>query len=44
MAVERVEWLMRCAVQALEAAGVDYAVIGGNVVAAWELTWSKLDN
>jgi len=35
MAVERVERLLRSVVDALEAAGLDYAVIGGNAVAAW---------
>lgn len=35
MAVERVELLLQRATTALAAAGVPYAVIGGNAVAAW---------
>ncbi len=35
MAVERVEKLLMRVTAALEAAGVPYAVIGGNAVAAW---------
>jgi hypothetical protein len=35
MAVERVERLLLRVTQALDAAGVPYAVIGGNAVAAW---------
>lgn len=35
MAVERVEKLLRAVTGALDAAGVRYAVIGGNAVAAW---------
>ena len=35
MAVERVEQRLRMATAALDAAGIPYAVIGGNAVAAW---------
>lgn len=35
MAMERVEQRLRKATAALDAAGVDYAVVGGNAVAAW---------
>lgn len=35
MAVERVERLLRTVTLALDAAGIRYAVIGGNAVAAW---------
>lgn len=35
MAVNRVERLLRKSTQALDGAGVPYAVIGGNAVAAW---------
>ncbi len=38
MAVERVERLLRKLTDALNAAGVEYAVIGGNAVAAWVST------
>lgn len=38
MAVEHVERLLRSATEALNAAGVEYAVIGGNAVAAWIAT------
>ncbi|MEK6676114.1 MAG: nucleotidyl transferase AbiEii/AbiGii toxin family protein [Planctomycetota bacterium] len=38
MAVERVERLLRSVAEALEAAELDYAVIGGNAVAAWVST------
>src|SRR6476619_7793774 len=34
-AVEKVRARMRRAVQALEQAGIPYAVVGGNAVAAW---------
>src|SRR5947209_670686 len=37
-AVERVRDRLRRATAALEAAGVDYAVVGGNAVAAWVST------
>ena len=35
MAVDRVERRLRRVTAALESAGIDYAVIGGNAVAAW---------
>jgi len=35
MAIERVEQRLRKVTAALDAAGVDYAVIGGNAVATW---------
>src|SRR5690606_32409782 len=35
MAVERVERRLRLVAGALDAAGIPYAVIGGNAVAAW---------
>src|SRR5437867_261149 len=35
MAVERVERRLRRVTAALDAAGIPYAVIGGNAVAAW---------
>ena len=35
MAVDRVEKRLRRTAQALDAAGIKYAVIGGNAVAAW---------
>ncbi len=35
MAVEHVERLLRNVTQALERAGIPYAVVGGNAVAAW---------
>lgn len=35
MAVERVEKLLADVARALDGAGIDYAVIGGNAVAAW---------
>lgn len=35
MAIERVERLLRTITRALDAAGIRYAVIGGNAVAAW---------
>ena len=35
MAVERVERRLRRATAALDGAGIRYAVIGGNAVAAW---------
>lgn len=35
MAVERVERLLMRTTQALDAAGVAYAIVGGNAVAAW---------
>lgn len=35
MAVDRVERLLRTVTAALDAAGVGYAVVGGNAVAAW---------
>lgn len=35
MAVERVEQLLRKTTEALNVAGIDYAIIGGNAVAAW---------
>jgi len=38
MAVDRVERLLRAVAQALNDAGVDYAIIGGNAVAAWVAT------
>lgn len=38
LAVERVELLLRNVTNALDAAGVPYAVIGGNAVAAWVST------
>src|SRR5438477_5277294 len=38
MAVERVEMLLKRTVNALDAAGVKYAVVGGNAVAAWVST------
>lgn len=38
MAVERVERLLREVTRALDAAGIEYAVIGGNAVAAWVAT------
>lgn len=38
MAVNRVEELLRKVTGALEAAGIPYAVIGGNAVAAWVAT------
>jgi D-mannonate dehydratase len=38
MAIERVELLLKKTVGALEAAGVRYAVVGGNAVAAWVST------
>jgi hypothetical protein len=38
MAVERVEQLLRRTSGALNASGVDYAIIGGNAVAAWVST------
>ncbi|GIK17556.1 MAG: hypothetical protein BroJett003_25200 [Planctomycetota bacterium] len=38
MAVDRVEKLLRRVVGALEARGIEYAVIGGNAVAAWVST------
>ena len=38
MAVERVERLLRKLTDALSAAGVEYAIIGGNAVAAWVST------
>jgi hypothetical protein len=34
-AVERVEQLLRKTTEALNVAGIDYAIIGGNAVAAW---------
>ena len=41
MAVDRVEQLLRLVTEALENAGIEYAVIGGNAVAAWV---SKVDD
>ena len=38
MAVDRVERLLRKLTEALNAAGVEYAIIGGNAVAAWVAT------
>ena len=38
MAVNRVERLLRKIADALDAAGVPYAVVGGNAVAAWVMT------
>jgi hypothetical protein len=38
MAIERVEQLLRSFTGAIDAAGVPYAVIGGNAVAAWVST------
>lgn len=38
MAIERVEKLLRKTTQALDAAGIDYAVVGGNAVAEWVST------
>lgn len=38
MAVEHVERLLRNVTQALERAGIPYAVVGGNAVAAWVAT------
>jgi hypothetical protein len=38
MAVERVERLLRKVTEAFNAAGIPYAVIGGNAVAAWVST------
>ena len=38
MAVSRVERLLRKVADALDAAGVPYAVVGGNAVAAWVMT------
>ena len=38
MAVDRVERLLRKVTEALGAAGVDYAIVGGNAVAAWVAT------
>ncbi len=38
MAVERVERLLMKVTQALDGAGIEYAVIGGNAVAAWVAT------
>lgn len=38
MAVNRVEKLLRQVAQALDAAGIPYAVVGGNAVAAWVAT------
>ena len=38
MAVDRVERLLRKLSDALNAAGVEYAIIGGNAVAAWVAT------
>ncbi len=35
MAVDRVEQLLRKVTEALNVSGIDYAVIGGNAVAAW---------
>ncbi len=35
MAVDRVERLLRKVAEALNGAGIDYAIIGGNAVAAW---------
>jgi len=35
MAIERVEKLLRTVTEALERAGIRYAVVGGNAVAAW---------
>ena len=42
MAVERVEQLLRKVTGALEVAGIPYAVIGGNAVAAWVATVDEL--
>ena len=39
MAVDRVEKRLRKVTAALDAAGVKYAVIGGNAVAAWLRGW-----
>lgn len=38
MAIERVERLLRKTTQALDAASIDYAVVGGNAVAEWVST------
>jgi hypothetical protein len=38
MAIERVEKLLRATTQALDSAGVEYAVVGGNAVAEWVST------
>ena len=38
LAVNRVERLLRKVAGALDAAGVPYAVVGGNAVAAWVMT------
>lgn len=38
MAVDRVERLLRSFTKALDDAGLDYAVVGGNAVAAWVAT------
>jgi hypothetical protein len=38
MAVQRVEELLRKVATALDAAGIPYAVVGGNAVAAWVAT------
>ena len=38
MAVDRVERLLRKVTEALGAAGLDYAIVGGNAVAAWVAT------
>jgi hypothetical protein len=43
-AVEKVRERLRRAVAALEAAGVPYAVAGGNAVAAWVSRAGLLDN
>ena len=41
MAVDRVEQLLRLVTETLEHAGIEYAIIGGNAVAAWV---SKVDD
>lgn len=41
MAVDRVEQLLRRVSEALESAGIGYAIVGGNAVAAWV---SKVDD
>jgi hypothetical protein len=38
MAVDRVTKLLRSTTEALDAAGIEYAVVGGNAVAAWVAT------
>jgi len=38
MAVDRVERLLQKLTEALNAAGVEYAIVGGNAIAAWIAT------